>query len=1845
MSAQAGTPLSFSRGLIGRAARHRVALVLLMVFLLAAPASSDDRNLLQTNVGANTDILIILDSSGSMNHEFTDTFMLPAYMDDFIYPEGTSTANGSKIGVAKSVLREVLGKATGVNWAFAYYRNPNQKFGVGDIGPLGQANDGTSGPTDPLASPGVLSNGGLEWLYFAQDVDSTSPTDPGGNINDATAFPCSAGSCDYPDIQQGRFLQMGHKVMHLYDRENTAPLPEVADPRYPYNSPPIPGIPGQGGKPNPPAPGYFRGAFGPKGLNQGMVVYRNPNKSGWELRMTMITGNYGDTDIVVRVDEYMPPPTPTATPTRTNTPTATNTATATATVPSSTPTVTNTATAVPPTATFTNTNTPLPPTSTFTATRTFTRTNTRTQTNTPTPTRTATFTPTGPTPTFTNTSPPTNTPTRTNTRTVTRTSTPVTPTSTFTVTNTPVPPTVTSTPTQTNTPLPPTATFTRTNTRTATNTRTNTPVPTSTATPLPTFPSGQMPAPSLLSAATKWLSPALRGLLAMAPPPALPNPPYFPCPGLTTAPAPVNTLQCAPCTYDATRLCAFEEFPAGSGSIKARPLDVLYRGFDDPQADPDPTRVFNKTVYLHYVRGDQYNLPPQFPLFPNDPPWGSDPSVPDNDADGIADGTSIADRHNQGSYSAFYDTDRSRGLQQLPGDAWAEVSCPFPPVSNPCNVYVQDCGGYAHYGAFTPLGGSALAPAGPPGYNPYPGIYPQPPSPADWPVVPFPRTEWVGSDVPSTPAIQRLLRFTSSIVSYNSAAAHMSEYSLAEDARSVVATAPGTPIAGVLYEAYNYFKNSVFPQQDDPAINCRDYKILFLTDGLEECFGDPCAGAGLEPGNTNGGPSKDLGLIKLPEKPPASGARALAHSIDPTVPVDAIPVYIVAMGTNLSASNFTCIATNSSSVTDSTRKGRAFLATDRTTLINAIESIVPLKRSANSYAAPAIPAFARGGSFADAAQIGAVIPSHTNVDGSASIWSVWSGSLKSFHLDSNGKIPVVTGVASTPTPTVTPGGPTATPIAATPTITPTPAPGTNTFPDETLPDDPSALNRKPVWNAARVLGYTDPVTNLTDNQNLSGPFPPKAPRIQVWKGRRMIWASGTGPTVPLTRQDFLPNTGSCAGGGSAGQCFDMLMNAMGTLIAGPPPTSDPSRQTEAIQTVQFLRGGITLGTGTRDEVLNAVPIWAPVGTVGHNSGEHQEFSYFYQDDQPSPGNPQVRTDDDGNGVPDEADGYPHKLGDIFHSEPILLDVPGTFSYLSSNVTPRAGFPYSDFVTFHSKRRRVLFVGANDGFLHAFDAGVWNRDVGFPNSFDLGTGRELFAYAPKDMMTNVFPKLIQFPPVPQYFVDGSSGVGDVFIDTAHGGSPNPANRFWKSVIVGSLRQGGREVFALDVTQPDQIQTSGPNIGEKTHPKDFSPDCYSGGGNCGSPGPSDPYPTVLWEVSDACASLSSCATAAPRMGQTWSRPVVGRIKIINGASFEDRYVAIFGGGLDPSYATLGVIRTADQLCPPTCPAREATQGRAIYMVDIETGNILYKGSQGKDGSGTTINFAPMPAPAGVVDIDDDGYLDRVYIGDVNGRMWKLSLVPDMTSTPKVGELISGVLQGYSPFLLYDASTSCSQCNEPIFLEASVVFLSGGATPNLGVAFGTGNRADLQAQNPAVGRFFFVLDSGQAITAHEGDLRNITPSGGTTAPGVGSGAYTTGCVNNPSGPCYGFYLDYTGDVASGKNNEKATSSVASTQGFLTLVTFTPDKNNPCSPEGNSYRYRFFFLNGQGGYNVGSPTGDFNDYRQYLGTGVASPAQSTAPNGDTIDTILFSSGALNQQATPGVLRTNSVDWKEINQ
>ncbi len=139
------------------------------------------------------------------------------------------------------------------------------------------------------------------------------------------------------------------------------------------------------------------------------------------------------------------------------------------------------------------------------------------------------------------------------------------------------------------------------------------------------------------------------------------------------------------------------------------------------------------------------------------------------------------------------------------------------------------------------------------------------------------------------------------------------------------------------------------------------------------------------------------------------------------------------------------------------------------------------------------------------------------------------------------------------------------------------------------------------------------------------------------------------------------------------------------------------------------------------------------------------------------------------------------LGDIINSGVAFSGAPSTRIF---------GSDYSTFYTTNKDRKKVLYVGANDGLLHAFDS---------------SNGEELFAYIP----SWVGPKLPALTNATyntgnhQSFMDGSPVVGEVKVG---GASDADTLAVWKTVLVSGTGGGGQGVFSLDVTDPDAFAAS-------------------------------------------------------------------------------------------------------------------------------------------------------------------------------------------------------------------------------------------------------------------------------------------------------------------------------------------------------------------------------------------------------------------------------------------------------
>ena len=157
-----------------------------------------------------------------------------------------------------------------------------------------------------------------------------------------------------------------------------------------------------------------------------------------------------------------------------------------------------------------------------------------------------------------------------------------------------------------------------------------------------------------------------------------------------------------------------------------------------------------------------------------------------------------------------------------------------------------------------------------------------------------------------------------------------------------------------------------------------------------------------------------------------------------------------------------------------------------------------------------------------------------------------------------------------------------------------------------------------------------------------------------------------------------------------------------------------------------------------------------------------------------------------------------RLGDIANSDPQYIHKQN-FGY--SQLPESAGFTssvksaYTSFraQTSYQNRPPVVVVGANDGMLHGFNAGLGSAG-----------GKELFAYVPNDLIKDLY-QLTDPTYAHRYYVDGTPRIGDALVSGQ-----------WKTMVIGSSGAGGRSIFALDITDPESMSSSNV-LWEFSHPE--------------------------------------------------------------------------------------------------------------------------------------------------------------------------------------------------------------------------------------------------------------------------------------------------------------------------------------------------------------------------------------------------------------------------------------------
>ena len=403
------------------------------------------------------------------------------------------------------------------------------------------------------------------------------------------------------------------------------------------------------------------------------------------------------------------------------------------------------------------------------------------------------------------------------------------------------------------------------------------------------------------------------------------------------------------------------------------------------------------------------------------------------------------------------------------------------------------------------------------------------------------------------------------------------------------------------------------------------------------------------------------------------------------------------------------------------------------------------------------------------------------------------------------------------------------------------------------------------------------------------------------------------------------------------------------------------------------------------------------------------------------------------------------------------------------------------INYGGSKGPYVFYGSNDGMFHAVKGGIVEKTVDSSSK----DGEEIWAFTAPEH----FPQLKVlydnltltggFDNKP-YFFDGSVGSYVVY---------DGNNEVSSAIIYLTARRGGELLYALDVTDPEA-------------------------------------PLIKWHKSSADNGYSE-------LGQTWSKPVVTKLKV----GTDDKIVLMMGLGYDPDV--------------DDGPSVTRTQGRGVIIIDALTGEDIWQVTSGSvsSPSGTVLSEANMtfsvPSDLAVVDRDGNGYSDRAYFGDTGGQLWRL-------------DIGSATLGDWKATRLFKFATSSQR-----FLNTPDVVESPEGIYDM-IIIGSGNRekpVDTSVQNHMV----FYRDYDQSTTSTStttltlGDLAAAT----TVVSGSTEAFDPDADISSNSKFLKGWYLTL-------ESGEKVVTSALTTNQVATFATNLPGQNDACTDLGEARIYK---------------------------------------------------------------------------
>jgi type IV pilus assembly protein PilY1 len=284
--------------------------------------------------------------------------------------------------------------------------------------------------------------------------------------------------------------------------------------------------------------------------------------------------------------------------------------------------------------------------------------------------------------------------------------------------------------------------------------------------------------------------------------------------------------------------------------------------------------------------------------------------------------------------------------------------------------------------------------------------------------------------------------------------------------------------------------------------------------------------------------------------------------------------------------------------------------------------------------------------------------------------------------------------------------------------------------------------------------------------------------------------------------------------------------------------------------------------------------------------------------------------------------------------------------------------------------------------------------------------------------------------------------------------------------------------------------------------------------------DPYPVV------------------PELAESWSEPQFGVVKTSD-VDTTGTAVLFIGGGYSP----------------------DNSDGKAVVAVNLFTGAVVKKF--------TAINFS-VPGTVRIIDEDNNGFVDKIYVGDLGGQMWRIGKFTDAADNPLSFPASNEDINTWTEQVLFSAPTYVVDSityTRKFFYPPNVTF-----EKEFDMVFmGTGNREDACNTTTGADRIYAVKDTHVSTTLTETSLVDVTDTA-DTPPNLSA---ATGDVDSNGEYDQGWYIRLV-DGSGSAAGEKVLGQGRVFYKTFYITTFVPN-NDPCVPGGDGFIYGLNYLTGE--------------------------------------------------------------------